>query len=147
MKRQRGVTLIEIMIVIAIISILAAIGFMSFQRYTWRSELRQAQSLLLNSINQARSDTRLKSVDTFVQWTETSVGVGDDLDTIVMKNLDDNGNVTITDVEGSAVDNFFYVAPNGQRNSGNSIVFTLQGRGDLQGIVKVIGVTGKAFVE
>jgi prepilin-type N-terminal cleavage/methylation domain-containing protein len=149
MKLKSGITLIEILIVVAIISILLTIGLMSFRRYTWRTELRQAQNLIVNTINQARSDTRRTSLDTFVQWSSTSVGVGTDLADIAMKSLDDHGNVSITEVTGvtNGMTNFNYVAPNGRRNGSDSIVFTLQGRGNTQGTVKVIGVTGKAFAE
>jgi prepilin-type N-terminal cleavage/methylation domain-containing protein len=147
MSSRAGFTLIETMVVIAIIGILAAVGFVSFQRYTWRSELRQAQASLVNAINQARSNTRLKSQDTFVQWDSSSVGIGDDLNSIIMKDLDENNNVFITKVTGINGDSFFYTAPNGQRNIADSIVFTLKGRGDLESIVKVIGITGKAFSE
>jgi prepilin-type N-terminal cleavage/methylation domain-containing protein len=149
MKHKSGITLIEILIVIAIISVLASIGFMSFQRYTWRTELRQAQNLIVNTINQARSDTRRTSASTFFQWSTTSVGSGDTLATIAMQNLNDNGRVSITGVTGvtTGTTNFSYTAPNARRDGSNTIVFTLQGRGNFQGKVKVIGITGKAFAE
>jgi prepilin-type N-terminal cleavage/methylation domain-containing protein len=149
MKRTSGITLIEIMIVVAIISILASIGFLSFQRYTWRTELRQAQNLIVNTINQARSDTRRTSQDIFVKWSSTSVGVGPTLSSVPMKNLDDKGNVSITSISGvtTGTTNFSYLAPNARRDGSNSIVFTLQGKGNFQGTVKVIGITGKAFAE
>jgi prepilin-type N-terminal cleavage/methylation domain-containing protein len=149
MKRTSGITLIEILIVVAIIGILASIGFLAFQRYTWRTELRQAQSLIVNTINQARSDTRRTSQDIFVKWSNTSFGVGPTLSTIPMKNLDDNSRISITNISGvtTGTTSFSYLAPNARRDGSNSIVFTLQGRGNLQGTVKVLGVTGKAFSE
>jgi prepilin-type N-terminal cleavage/methylation domain-containing protein len=149
MKRKSGFTLLEILVVIAIISIFTAIGFMSFQRYTWKTELRQAQNLIVNTINQARSDTRRTSQDVFFKWSNNAVGSGRDLTTIQMKPLSDNSSITITNVTGTTtgIVNFSYVAPNARRDGSNSIVFTLQGKGNFQGTVKVIGITGKAFAE
>lgn len=148
MKRTLGFTLIEILIVVAILGVLLTIGFMSFQRYTWQTELKQAQNLLVNTINQARSDTRRTSQDKIVQWTTTTIasGTAGSLRTV---SLSDNNTVSITNVTGvaSSVQSFGYVAPYARRATAESIVFTLKGRNGIEGTVKVIGVTGKAFIE
>jgi type IV pilus assembly protein PilA len=148
MKRTQGFSLIEILIVVSILGILLTMGFMSFQRYTWRTELKQAQNLLVNTINQARSDTRRTSQDNILQWTTTTVASGrvGNLKTV---NLNDNNSISIVNVTGvpSATKSFSYVAPYARRATSETIVFTLQGHGGIQGTVKVIGVTGKAFAE
>lgn len=50
---QRGLTLIELMIVIVIVAILGAIGFSSYQNYVMRGRRQSAQQLLQRIITQA----------------------------------------------------------------------------------------------
>lgn len=46
-SRQRGVTLIELMVVLVIVAILAAIAYPSYTQYTARAKRSAAQSMLL----------------------------------------------------------------------------------------------------
>ena len=58
MKRQQGFTLIELMIVVAIIGILAAIAIPAYQDYTARAKVSEAL-VLVSSAKTSVSDTRM----------------------------------------------------------------------------------------
>lgn len=51
MKKQAGLTLIELMIVVAIVAILAGITYPSYQNYIKKSRRSQAQSVMLDATN------------------------------------------------------------------------------------------------
>ena len=51
MKHKKGFTLIELMIVVAIVAILAAVGFPSYNNYQKRARRSDAQQLLLDTAN------------------------------------------------------------------------------------------------
>ena len=58
-RRMRGVTLMELMIVVVIVGVLAAIAVPSYQRYTLRAQRTEAKSALLQlAANQERYYTQ-----------------------------------------------------------------------------------------
>jgi type IV pilus assembly protein PilE len=65
MKRTQGFTLMELMIVVAVIAILASIGFPSYQDYVTRSKIAEATSAL--------SDGRVR-LEQYFQDNRTYVG-------------------------------------------------------------------------
>lgn len=65
MKMQKGFTLIELMIVVAVISILAAVAFPSYQDYVRRGQITEATAAL--------SQARIK-FEQFYQDNRTYVG-------------------------------------------------------------------------
>ena len=70
-KRNRGFTVIELMIVVMIVAILAALAYPSYIKYVRKSNRGEAQQLLLNwSINQEIWRSNNPEYATIAQLTE-----------------------------------------------------------------------------
>jgi len=69
-RRTRGFTLIELMVVVTVISILAAIAIPSYSSYITRSKRGAAKSVLLDTANQLE-----RNYTTFGCYNKTSVAV------------------------------------------------------------------------
>ena len=145
-RRAAGFSLIEMLVVLAIISILFSIGFSALQRYQKHKEVQQAQQTLISTLNQARSDARRASKDQTVSWSGDTVKVKEDGGDERSLKLNDAGTVTITGVTGISDSKVTYQAPNARADQ-TSFIFTLEGRGGVSARVRVTGVTGKAFSE
>jgi prepilin-type N-terminal cleavage/methylation domain-containing protein len=128
----RGFTLLEMLIVCAVLAVLLTIGVMNFQRFRATLELRQAQQIFVQELNRARSDARRLSQDQNVTWTAHSMTIG----TREIQLLD---SIELVKVKGS--NDLTYVAPYGRLKATNYL-FELR-RGDLIREVYVYGVTGK----
>ncbi len=116
-KLQKGFTLIELMIVVAIIGILAAVAIPSYQDYTARAQVTEAMSLtsgMKTALAEHYADkgrfpgspvsisaTTAGKYVTTITWTAPAAGVGTILVIATMKGVDINANIqnSIFDLE------------------------------------------------
>ena len=87
--KQRGFTLIELMIVVAIVGILAAIAIPAYQDYAIRARVTEGVSLA-TSVKTAISDTITSGIPVTSIDSLTDAGAGFDVTNIV-------SNMTVTD--------------------------------------------------
>lgn len=126
-----GFTLLEMLLVVAVIGILGTAAISTFSRASQRAHVSEAQTLVLAELNRARSSAWRHNRDQRVSWTAT---------TFMGRTLP-NG-VRITEQAGS----FDYRAPFGEVTLENGLTLTLRGRTGRTGRVVVLGVTGKPYL-
>ncbi len=125
-KRQRGITLIELMIVVVVISILAAVAYPNYQEFVARAKRNEAKAALLRlATNQERF---YLNNNTFT----------DDVRELGFSS-DNNGDTSITEndyyeIEVTAANASNFTATATYRFGGPEVsrceVFTINGRGD-----------------
>ena len=65
-RTQQGVTLLELLIVIAIVGVLASIGMPSMSEFVQTNRLKAARSQLISDMNYARSEAVKRNVRVLV---------------------------------------------------------------------------------
>jgi type IV pilus assembly protein PilA len=167
MKRQPGFTLLELLIVIAMIGVLAAIGFNAMAQFRASQRLRETQLQFSQTVERARAVSRRYSL--FVRVTVTPPSTANPnapykyemaayslnrnyatgTDTYVKQTDPAPIEVTLPDemriTNITTTTNLVLMGPFGRLNSAPRHSYCFQRRGDnnLLARVDVLGVTGK----
>lgn len=136
---KRGFSLIEVLIVIAILGVLLSMGFLGMQRYLNTIRLSEARMLLAQELSQARTDARKKSADQTISWTVGSGSFSIGGQTVTLPN-----NVTLIQVNGTNSTSVTFTGPFG-RLQGDNVEFIIQSPQGKQASVRLLGVTGKVM--
>ena len=99
MKTQKGFTLIELMIVVAIIGILAAIAIPQYQNYVARAQFSEAQTLLGGARTPVEERILARGADSMDNWTIT-----DAQDSLGLRLGGEYGEITTFVAEGAGTD-------------------------------------------
>ena len=110
--RMRGFTLVELMIVVAIIAIIAAVGFPSYQDSVRKSKRAEAKSRLLQ-LAQLQERKYSQGIPTYVTDISSLLGLGANVPVYSSDTNDPNSGYVITaaaGATGSITDSFVLTA-------------------------------------
>jgi len=102
---RRGITLIELVVVLAIVGVLCAIGIPHLLRFLDRSRVRHATNEIVTTLALARSTALVRQVNvaTLFDPVRSSVTVTIGLDTLLARNLGAVHGVTVRSNRDSTV--------------------------------------------
>ena len=126
LRKQRGITLIELMIVVVVISILAAVAYPNYQEFVARAKRNEAKAALLRlATNQERFYLNNNTFTADVR--NLGFDSADGGDTSITEN-----DYYVIDVTAASASNFTATATYrfGEPEKSKCEVFTIDGRGD-----------------
>ena len=144
---RRGLTLVETIIVLAIVAVIMTAGIVGMGQFRARLELRQAQQVVVSEFNRARSDARRSGVRQTVKWTADTITVTGDDGKERVTDLSSSDTIKIifdgADVEGS----FSYDSPYSTGSASREQIMLRRGTvvGENEVSILIYGVRGKVF--
>ena len=142
-REVQGFTLIELLIALAIVGILAALGFSNFVSATRNAQLQEATAQFAADLQRARSTAQRYNQD-----ASLTVNGGSDY-TLVL-----DGNATTRQLPGGAEvrmvkgrQRVTYNAPYGEIDATNNLYAVTSAHTDDERFVAVIGITGKVIIK
>lgn len=151
LQHGAGFTLVEMLIAVAVIGILATIGYSSVLRLNAKYRLSDAQQTMTQAFNSARSETRRLSLNRQVSWDSgsgnTKLVIRDETGAeLKTANLQ----YGVTFGTGGATTRVIYYAPYSRATAegaaGTDFDLTLtEPKYGFTAIVRVVGVTGKVI--
>lgn len=138
--RRSGFTLLEMLIVLAILSIMLSIGFVWYIRYQRLEEFRASVSQVVSDLNEIRSESRRTAFHwRLTRTSSTTYTLG--TTTLVKRTMALPPAISF-DIANSAA-NVQYLTPYGNVEAANNTLRLVRADPNLAAKINIVGVTGK----
>ena len=137
----KGLTLLEVLIIAVILAMLLTLSFTALGRFRDVTELQQAQQLIVQEVNRARSSTYRSGISQTVRWSTDRISIQADGEEAQERRISPSGRITLTE-SGS----FRYTAPYGTTSTPVSgVILELESRSGRTAEVLIYGIRGMVF--